>query len=170
MTEEKGVRTLLAAWLSLGGYPLKLVGDGPLAEVVKEATTLPGLEWLGQQPREQVLSLMQRAKVLVFPSTWYEGLPMTLVEAFGVGLPVVASDLGSMASVVSHGRTGLLFAPGDPGALAAQVGWSLAHPQEVADMRREARLEYEAKYTAEKNYPKLLEIYQAALRTAKSAR
>ena len=60
---------------------------------------------------------------------------MTLVEAFAAGLPVVTSKLGSMASVVEHGHTGLHFEPGDPAALAAQVAWALEHPAELKNMR-----------------------------------
>ena len=70
---------------------------------------MAGIEYLGRQPREKVLSLMRDATALIFPSVWYEGFPMTILEAYASGLPVVASDLGSMASIIADKITGLRF-------------------------------------------------------------
>lgn len=166
LSQEKGIKVLLAAWERLAGkIPLKIVGDGPLApQVVRGVERIPAMEWLGQRSRTEVLSLMNNAMVLVFPSIWYEGFPMSIVEAFSVGLPVIAGDLGSMSSLIDHRRTGLHFRPGDSQDLAAQVEWALAHPAELARMSREARCEFEAKYTAEKNYQMMMNIYQNLIR------
>ncbi|WP_460361807.1 glycosyltransferase family 4 protein [Thermus antranikianii] len=166
LSPEKGVRTLLRAWERLKGIPLKIVGDGPLQAEMEDLVRgggLEGVEMLGRRPREEVLGLMREAGVLVFPSECYENFPMTVAEAFACGLPVVASRLGAMAGIVEDGRTGLHFRPGDPEDLAAKVEWLLDHPVELARMRREARAEYEAKYTAERNYQLLMEIYGQAL-------
>ena len=165
LSKEKGVRTLLAAWQRLRGkVPLKVVGDGPVApEVAKAAEQLRGVEWLGRQPIDRVIALMKDAQSLVFPSVWYEGFPMVIAEAYAVGLPVIASDLGSMSSLIDHGRTGLRFRPGDPQDLAAQVEWASEHPAELERMRRGARAEFEAKYDAGRNYQMLLEIYRTVV-------
>jgi glycosyltransferase involved in cell wall biosynthesis len=61
-----------------------------------------------------------------------------------VSLPIVASNLGSLASLVDAGRTGLLFRPGDPKDLVAKVKWASAHPAELAGMRSKPRGELEA--------------------------
>ena len=108
---------------------------------------------------------MGEAAFLVFPSECYEGFPRVLAEAFAKGLPVLATALGSQASIVADGRTGLHFRPGDPEDLAAKVEWLLAHPEELGRMRKEARAEYEAKYTAERNYEQLMAIYRSVLET-----
>lgn len=165
LSQEKGVDTLLAAWERLGEkVPLKIVGDGPLAPRVAEAAgRLKGVAWLGRQPRERVLALMKDAWALIFPSGCYEGFPVVLAEAYAAGLPVIACDLGSMSSLVDHGRTGLHFRPGDPPDLATQVEWASTHPVEMEQMRREARSEFETKYTAERNYEALMGIYQTVL-------
>jgi glycosyltransferase involved in cell wall biosynthesis len=169
LAQEKGVDVMLAAWERLqGNVPLKVVGDGPSARQVAEAAKrLRGVEWLGRQPKDLVRALMQGARALIFPSVWYEGFPMVIAEAYAVGLPVIASDLGSMSSLIDHGRTGLLFSPGDPESLAAQVEWALAHPAELKRMREGARAEFEAKYTAERNYHLLMEIYRTTIERAK---
>ncbi len=169
LSQEKGLDTLLAAWERLQGrVPLKIVGDGPLAsEVAAAAERLDGVEWLGRKPREEVLDLMKQASFLIFPSRGYEGFPMTIAEAFATGLPVVASNLGAMASLIDHERTGLHFRPGDEEDLAAKVEWMLSHPEALDQMRKETRAEYEAKYTAERNYRMLMEIYARAIENAR---
>ena len=170
LSREKGVETLLAAWEQLRKeVPLKIVGDGPLApEVAAAARRIPGLEWVGRQPRGRVLAMMKNARALIFPSVWYEGFPMVIVEAYAVGLPVIASDLGSMSSLVDHGRTGLRFRPGDPQELANQAQWTLAHPRELDRMRTEARAEFKGNYTAERNYQLLMTIYRTVVERAQA--
>lgn len=170
LSQEKGISTLLAALEKIGGkIPLKIVGDGPLSsQVAKASQRISGIEWLGHKPRQSVLGLMKDAAVLIFPSIWYEGFPVTIVEAYSAGLPVIASNLGSMSSIIEDKRTGLHFCPGDPEDLATQVDWIISHPEERERMRREARAEYEARYTVERNYEMLMEIYERAISQAHS--
>lgn len=165
LSPEKGLSTLLAAWETLGSkVPLKIVGDGPLSQQVAEAVErVPGVEWLGLQSLTKVYELMGEAAFLVFPSEWYETFGRVAIEAFAKGTPVIAADIGAVAELVDHGRTGLRFRPGDPEDLRAKVEWTLAHPGELAQMRREARVEFEAKYTAEQNYQILMSIYERAI-------
>ncbi len=85
------------------------------------------------------------------------------MEAFAKGTPVIAANIGAIAELVDSGRTGLLFRPGDREDLIRQVEWANAHPEELLQMRRNARAEFEAKYTAEENYRQLLGIYQNLL-------
>jgi glycosyltransferase involved in cell wall biosynthesis len=163
LAPEKGIITMLKAWKDLGAeIPLKIVGDGSLAPQVKESVEQEsGLEWLGRKDSQEVYSLMSDATFLVFPSEWYEGLPRTIIESFAVGTPIIASNLGAMSSLITHGYTGLHFQPGNSSDLVAQVRWILSHPQELPQMRQAARAEFEAKYTAEANYHQLMEIYAA---------
>lgn len=168
LAPEKGLRTLLAAWALMDSPPpLKIVGDGPLAAEVRDAIAgglgAGGVEWLGQQGRSEVLALARGARLLIFPSIWYEGFPMAIVEAFAAGLPVVGSGLGSMASIIQDGGTGLLVRPGDAAHLAARVQEVLACPDALVRMRRAARAAFETHYTAPVNHRLLLDIYTAAL-------
>jgi glycosyltransferase involved in cell wall biosynthesis len=169
LTTDKGLRVLLAAWESLGSrIPLKIVGDGPLAEEVKDvAQRLGGVEWLGSQPRESVLALMKHAQFLVIPSLWYEAFGVVIAEAYGVGLPVIASNLGSMSTLIRAGDTGLHFRPGDVADLVAQVEWAIAHPAEMEVMGAHARREYETQYSADRNHDLLLQVYGLAIERAK---
>lgn len=168
LSAEKGVLTLLRAWERIGlKLPLKIAGDGPLAPAVQDAVgRSPGLAWLRQVSLEGVLRLLGDAAFLVLPSECYENMPRTIVEAFAKGTPVVASRLGAMAELVRHGESGRLFQPGDAEDLAAQAHWMVSHPSERARMRRAAREEYEAKYTAQRNYRMLMEVYRQASKAA----
>jgi glycosyltransferase involved in cell wall biosynthesis len=166
MAPEKGVRVLLQAWQGLQGAPLKIVGDGPLRDEVRAFVQEQKLECiaiLGQCARQEVLTLMKGAQFLVFPSGWYEGFPITIAEAFACGVPVVASRLGAMAEIIEEGCTGLFFTSGDADDLSAQVQWAFTHPEEMAQMGRRARQEFQAKYTADRNYERLMAIYRKAL-------
>jgi glycosyltransferase involved in cell wall biosynthesis len=164
LSPEKGVDVLLDAWRRLPGtIPLKLVGNGPLSDEVKAAASAnPAVEWLPGKDDDEVRELMSDASLLVLPSVNYEGFPKTIVEAFSVGTPVVASRLGAMAEIVDA-RTGGHFAPGDAADLAAKVeSLFFDHPR-LAAMRRACREEYEQKYTAAQNYQTLIGIYRRAL-------
>jgi glycosyltransferase involved in cell wall biosynthesis len=166
LSEEKGIHVLARAWKQLGGIPLSVVGDGPLKAIDWPA----GVTSLGQQPRETVLRLMRGACVLIFPSICYECAPMTVIEAFACGLPVIASNLGSVPEFVRHGVTGLLFQPGDSEDLARRVRWAYDHPEQLRAMRAPARREYEQQYTADCNYKMLLNIYEMAVENARLQR
>ncbi len=113
--------------------------------------------------------MMREARVLIFPSECYEGAPMTMIEAFACGLPVIASRLGSMAETVVDGKTGLLFEAGDAADLARKVRWAFEHPEAMEAMRAAARREFEEKYTADRNYTMLMAIYERACERARAA-
>jgi glycosyltransferase involved in cell wall biosynthesis len=165
LSTEKGIGTLIAAW-SLPGrkVPLKVIGDGPLrAEVEQLAKDTQEVEYLGSKNPKDVSALMAGATFLIFPSICYETFGRVAMEAFAAGTPVLAANIGAIGEITDNGRTGLHFRPGDPSDLAAKVDWFLCHPTEIAHMRKEARREYEAKYTAEKNYGMLMEIYERAI-------
>jgi len=170
LVPEKGIATLLAAAQRLGGrIPLKIAGEGPLTDQVRACVRrMPGLEWVGQQPLQRVLALMKDARALVVPSIHYDSFALVVAEAYAVGLPVVASHLGSLPSLVADGRTGLLFRPGDPDDLAAKLTWLWTHSREWEKMRREARHEFEIKYSGARNYEMMMAVYaQAAAHSRK---
>ncbi|MBW3552585.1 MAG: glycosyltransferase family 4 protein, partial [Gemmatimonadetes bacterium] len=111
LTEQKGIHTLLEAWRRLdGGIPLRIIGDGDLDG--RGFGEVSGVEWVGRVDRPAVLEAMKSARALVLPSLSYENFPMTVVEAFATGLPVIASRIGSLPQIVEHEATGLTFEAG----------------------------------------------------------
>jgi glycosyltransferase involved in cell wall biosynthesis len=165
LTEDKGILTLIKAWNQAGiSMPLEIAGDGPLAGHVKEAAAQNrNIRWHGWMTRDRLLDKLRTAGILIVPSEWYEPFGLIIVEAFASGVPVLASHIGSLASMVEHQKTGLLFQPGDSADLAAQIDWYLGHPNQIQEMRFRARLEYERKYTSDSNYHSLMAIYDEAL-------
>lgn len=165
LSQEKGIATLLKAWkIIISNLPLTIVGDGPLKHVVQSAASCThNICWLGQQTIKEVYTLMAKAETLVFPSRCYETFGRVAIEAFAHGTPVIASRIGAIAEIVTHHRTGLLFEPGNAIDLAEKVRWANEHPAEMNRMGRNARAEYEAKYTPEKNYHMLMAIYEQAI-------
>jgi glycosyltransferase involved in cell wall biosynthesis len=155
----------------LSKISLKIVGTGPriaeLSAFVK-AEKLNHVEMLGQQSHEKVLTLVKEARFLVFPSEWYEGFPMTIVESFACGTPVISSRLGAMVEIVDDGRTGLHFTAGDSDDLASKIDWAWTHEKEMQEMGKAARKEYEDKYTPEHNYEMLMDIYNLAMKQTTS--
>jgi len=164
LTEEKGVATLLQAF-SGTDYPLRIAGDGPLRNtVLRSCAQHPNIVYLGALTPEGVHSELQACSVLIFPSVWYEGMPMTLIEAFSVGTSVIASDLGAMQAMVRHGENGWLFTAGDPNALRqAAAQWLAIDAADRQQLRDGAREAYERHYTPEKNKVSMLGIYKSVV-------
>jgi glycosyltransferase involved in cell wall biosynthesis len=162
---EKGVPTLLKAWLQMPhSRTLRIAGDGiyrPELEAFTKVYT--NVEFMGWLHGPQVTQAMKGARFLVFPSEWYENLPLAIIEAFACGVPVIASGLGAMQELVEHGRTGLLFRPGDVDDLARTMELAWERPEYMKRLGDQARAEYEAKYTAAANYRQLMAIYEEAI-------
>lgn len=165
LSVEKGIGTLAKAMRHLPDAALRVAGDGPEAACLDG---VPGVVRLGSLPGEAVRGEMERALALVVPSIWYENFPRTIVEAFAAGLSVIASRIGALADIVRDGETGLLFEPGNPDDLAVKLVWAQAHPDEMAAMGRNARAQYEAEFSAEVNYWRLMEIYAEAIGAARA--
>jgi len=166
LSQEKGLETVLEAWKILGESAplLKIAGDGPLAPLVAEATSRhANIQWVGRKPIAVVLDLIGEASFHVFPSRCYETFGRVVTEAFAKGTPVITSNHGSMAELVDHGKTGMLFTPGDAMDLAAKVREMMAKP--AAALRAAARAEYEANFTGQRNYHRMMEIYEQALKS-----
>jgi glycosyltransferase involved in cell wall biosynthesis len=161
-SQEKGVDLVLRAWQGMD-QPLRMMGDGPLAGLVREKAT-PAMTLIGWRPMETLIEELRNAEFLLMPSTWYEGFPVTLALALANGLPIIASRLGAMGEVVEDGKTGLLFTAGNVAELREKVIWAFNNPQRMREMGANARAVYEEKYSPQANYRMLMEIYEAALK------
>ncbi len=102
---------------------------------------------------------MGDAVALIMPSLWYEGFGLTIVEAFAKGTPVIASDLGAMASLVSPGVSGQLFEAGNERLLANII----RNDESLPSLRKGAREAYESQFTPELNYGFMIGIYHSVL-------
>jgi glycosyltransferase involved in cell wall biosynthesis len=168
LIDEKGVRTLIEADAADSlCMDLMILGDGPLLGDVLKAAERPGSRLIvkGYVKHDQIFEYMREASVLIMPSIWYEGgLPLVVIEAFSLGLPVIGADIGNVGAQIESGKTGLLYPPGEAAALAAALSWYASNPGVAREMRKRAREYYLATHTPEKNYERLIEIYEAAMR------
>jgi len=166
ISREKGLRVLLDAWQRMADQmpapELTIIGDGPeLPEMRRIAPA--GVRFAGLLPRSEVLAQMQRAAILVMPSTWYEGFPATLAEALACSLPVIAPRLGGFPEMVEPGLNGWLYPPADSAALAATLRAALADQAALQRMGEGARATYELRYAPKRNRDQLLAIYRDVL-------
>lgn len=159
LSAEKGVDVLAQAARQTQ-VQIHVAGTGPEQGQLEQ---ISNVQLLGALSTDDVRRRMSDSLALVLPSVWYENFPRTLVEAFGCGLPVIASRLGALAELVEDGVTGLLFNPSDADDLADKLQWAHAHPEQMRAMGEAARAKYEAFYTAEKNYQQLVAIYRDAI-------
>jgi glycosyltransferase involved in cell wall biosynthesis len=166
LSEEKGVRTLIAAWEHVEGLQLKVAGDGALRKELEDHSRRKalGIHFLGLVPQAAVLDLVRRAEMQIVPSECYEAFPMAVLEAYACGTPVVASRIGSLEEIVLEGESGVKFQPASPDDLAEKVTALHTDLPRLRTMRLASRALFDEKYTADRNYELLMDIYDRALR------
>lgn len=167
LSPEKGVESLIRAWLSWGsGAPeLRILGDGPLGAALKDLASTDlntPIRFFGQVAPSDVEKHVAGAKLLVIPSICFEGFPMVIREAFAFGTPVAASDLGPLPSIVRNGISGILLPVSDPEGIRDRIASILRQPESLEILSMGARSAFESEYTEDANYKKLLDIYAAA--------
>jgi glycosyltransferase involved in cell wall biosynthesis len=139
LTHQKAPEVLIEALRRLPHPPpLRVIGDGDLRPRLEAAATGLPVTFVGRVPEERVAAEIARARALVFPSRW-EGFPNAVLEALERGLPVVASDVGAVRTLVRDGETGALVPPEDPAALAGAIERVLGDDGRWGTMARRAR-------------------------------
>jgi len=161
LEEIKGIKLLLEAWKQLGENAPKLIicGTGPLEKWCKdfvEENNLNNVEFRGFVPNEEVLEIISESRALIFPTQVYEGFPMTIVEAFSVGTPVICSDLGNAGSIVEEGMTGHKFKCNNSNELINIV----QQFKDFKSMGENSYEKYKQSFSSRRNYEKLKKIYE----------
>lgn len=156
----KGIDLLLKAWKKIEKEDLKLIicGTGPEENWCKNFIKRYGIkniEMRGFVSNEEVRKIIGKVKGLILPTQWYEGFPMTIVEAFSVGTPVLCSDLGNAGSVVDEGVTGYKFQFNSEDGIVEAINKSIENVLAYEDIYKL----YMEKYSSEVNYKILDNIY-----------
>ncbi|ANV86363.1 hypothetical protein AWQ22_02095 [Picosynechococcus sp. PCC 7117] len=159
---EKGILNLLNAYQNLKSeYPLYIVGSGSLQSVVEQyASDNHKIQYLGQRTREEVIQYMQGAIALIFPSIWYEGFPLTILEAYSQSLPVIGSNIGSVSYAIQNGITGLTYPAGDEKALKRALLSIENDRKDWIDLKKNILNNLDEIYFVDNNISFLVEIYQ----------
>lgn len=159
----KGIDFLMKAWMEFerrygDSIPeLHVYGSGPMQEwcskfVSKHGSTKIMLK--GFVTNTEVREIIAESKALVLPTQWYEGFPMTIVEAYSVGTPVLGTEIGNVGSLIENGVTGYTFALNSVESLIESVlKLDSIENSSIKSM-------FDKKYSQGMNYQKLMEIYQ----------
>jgi glycosyltransferase involved in cell wall biosynthesis len=165
---EKGLKTLILAFIKSGASHLKIVGTGPLEDELKDmivSQKITNIEILGFKKGKELQELIQNASFIIVPSEWYENNPMTIVEGYSYGKPVIGSCIGGIPELIEDGKTGFNFEMGNVDELAEKL--SVAQnitQQEYAIMSVKSR-EFALKNFSETiHYEKLMDIYRDVLK------
>ncbi len=142
---------------------LLLLGTGPDEEQVKEYIEKNHMEYvrcLGFTDHVRTLELIRDAQAVLYPSLWYEGFPMTVVESLACAVPVIASDTPNLSEKLADGESGFLFQTGNANDLYKKLrSFSALSKEEKEKMKRQAETTYEKFFTEKVVYGKMMEIY-----------
>jgi glycosyltransferase involved in cell wall biosynthesis len=160
----KGIHVLLEAARRVPEVSVILAGyvEEPLWSQLS-GNLPPNVTYAGFKTGPELADLLGEARALVLPSLWYENQPFSILEAFAMGKPVIASDLGGMSELVGGNERGLLIPPGDPKALAQAMSWMIAHPAEARRLGETAFLYVRQNHSAQGHYRHLQSIYRNIL-------
>jgi len=165
LSKEKGILTLLTAVEHLD-VPVRIVGDGPLKaeyEGFVAEHRLNHVTFEGYKSGNDLKQLYENAAFLVIPSEWYENAPMTILEAYAFGKPVIGSHIGGIPEMIDDEKTGMLFEMGDAGRLAECIGNLWSNKSLCRQMGHAARDKVEREFSSELHYEHLMELYRNLL-------
>lgn len=162
LSKEKGVVTMLKAVKGLD-VELKIVGDGPMRkeyEAFAMENGIANVTFEGYKTGDGPQEMFKGAVFIIFPSEWYENSPMSILESFAFGKPVVASTVGGVPEMVVDGKTGLLYPMGDHAALKERIKYLASNPSKVVELGRAARSKVERENNAERHMGMLKGVYE----------
>ncbi len=165
LSNEKGILTLIESvkyWTN--DTKLKIVGDGPLKDEIhshiKSNKLEEKIELLGFKQGEELKGLIRNSKSVIMPSEWYENGPLSLIESFAYGKPVIGSDIGGIPEHIDDMENGFLFEAGNPIDLAEKVNrFDNLAKEEIIKLGENARNKVESVYNSSYHMKKLQEIY-----------
>jgi glycosyltransferase involved in cell wall biosynthesis len=166
LSEEKGITVLFDAAVKLLDVPFYIVGTGPLEEELKckaQEKGLTNVQFLGFKMGNELRTLLTESTCVIVPSEWYENCPMTVLEAFAAGKPVIGSDIGGIPELINEEVDGFIFPPGDVNELSKKIQWMWFHRNKAKEMGLQGRKKVEEKFNAEVHYNGLMTIYNSVL-------
>lgn len=168
LSEEKGIINLVNAWkkyvVTHSDEWLYICGDGPkketLERILLQNSKLPlNISILGIQPRDLIFEYISKAKAVVIPSICYETGPLTMIESFSMGIPVICSDLGNMGYTIIEGENGAKFDPLSADSIVDAINRFNTYDYEK--LRKKCFATYEERFSKEKNMELVRKIYES---------
>lgn len=167
LAQEKGLFTLLEAFRKNPSLRLIIVGEGPYEEKLRQSIPA-NTEMLGAKYGEELYSLVKGARFVCVPSECYENNPLTIVEAYSLGVPVIGSRLGGITEVINDGETGFLFEHKNAEDLSncLRIAEKLTDKQYISMSERAFRYAQE-NFSSERHYNSLVAFYKKVLLLSK---
>ena len=161
LSREKGVATLIRA-VAKAGCSRAIVGTGPqLEELTILADELKAkVRFLGYRTGNDLHEAVKNARAVVLPSEWYENAPMTVLEAYALGKPVLGASIGGIPELIREKETGLTFISGDVDSLAAALSAMMGNSAALEDMGRHGRDYVQENFTAVRYMERISGIYR----------
>lgn len=165
LSPEKGVWRLLEAAERAPGLPIRVMGGGPDEAALREhiaAHRLGNVELLGHVEGDTRFDVVRNARCLVVPSQWHEPFGVVVLEAYAHGVPVIASRMGGLQTLVVEGESGLLFEAANAGELASHLRWMAENPEQAAALGSAGRRLVGELYSPDVHYEQLIALYEEA--------
>lgn len=163
LSHEKGVKTLIDAFVQYPKLRLKVVGAGPLEDSLKQQE-YSNIEFLGYKTGAELYNLVRRARFVCVPSEWYENNPMTIIEAYSMGVPVIGARIGGIPEIVDEGRTGFLFESGDVNSLIETIKKSQKFSEDdYSSLKKQAFIFANTHFEKEEYIKRLMEFYHTVI-------
>jgi len=163
LSDKNGIFNLVKAMRNLPPIKLKVAGEGEQETFIRDyigKNRMDNVEMVGFLSGEKLKRTIANCSFLVFPNNCYHNCPMSILQSFACGKPVIGSNLGSVPELVEDGETGLLFESSNEMDLVEKIRYLYANPETVKKMGQNAQRKVEEDYSAEKYYPRLLQIYE----------
>ena len=164
---EKGLKTLINTFKNLPDIPLKIIGTGPIESElmeIKENNNLNNIEFLGFIDRNKIEEYIRSCEALILPSEWYENAPISIIEAFSMEKPVVASKIGGLPEMIKDNFNGYLFQAGNTDSLKDIILKFNDNKHLSFELGKNARTYYDKEFNKEKHMNALLSLYKSILR------
>lgn len=164
LSHEKGIRTLVKAFAILPHMTLRVAGSGSEADIIAkliERRGLTNIHLLGYKTGSELRDLVAGARFVIVPSEWYENNPLTIIEAYSYGTPVIGASIGGIPEIVVDGVTGFTFPSGDTVALTSVIRRAEAMSENDYVAMQQAALTFARNnFNPEDYYPRLMELYR----------
>ncbi len=168
LSYEKGLLTLLKAFAEMPDLKLKIMGSGPQeAQLRQFADTqkITNVTFLGKRTGRELMDIVAGAKFVIIPSEWYENNPMTIIEPYSLGVPVIGAEIGGIPEIITP-DTGLTFKSGDVNSLKEAVRFSTTLTDERYSQLANGALQFARdNFEPEKYYQNLVGFYQRVIST-----
>jgi glycosyltransferase involved in cell wall biosynthesis len=164
LSDEKGILTLLRAWLEVGdNIQLKIAGDGPLKENILsfiDENNLTNVQYLGFKQKDELFALLSNSSFNIVPSEWYENNPLTVLESYALGKPVIGANVGGIPEIINDAETGFIFEMKNFKNLSEVIKKaSQISNQEYLVFSKNARKFAEDNFSEKNHYNKLMTVY-----------